>query len=522
MNERLALGAYLSVFRKRWLIVMLCIAACALLAAIWSILATRVYASETRVLINNPSPNDLIDPSSVTNSTNLLDRQLRNEARFVVSDEVQQAADAILHEAGVIVAPGDDLFDAVRISTSHPRDTDELTIRAQALSAEEAMAIATVYTDTYLSLRENDSIADVARATEVIQRNIDQAQSELDELGSGDDARRRVLESQLASYEDARRTLNLGADLRSGAGRLTQNARLPEGPFTPDTQRNIALGVFAGAMLGLGLTRLTEAMDKSVTSIEDVAAIDPELTTLATIPAIRDWRDRDSTRVITVEHPKSEASDAYAVLRGALEFAAVDHDVKVIQVTSSGAGEGKSTTAANLAVSLARAGREVTLVDGDLRKPRLAAFFGIENDQAMRGLTSLILNKNTIWQAKHIFEEDVGSLAVIASGPLPPGPSELLGSARSGEVIKKLADECDILIIDSPPVMDLPDALVIAQHVDATIVVANATRTRAPDLEESLRRLDQVDATVLGVVLNQVKLNRNRYGYGYGYGEESE
>ena len=186
--------------------------------------------------------------------------------------------------------------------------------------------------------------------------------------------------------------------------------------------------------------------------------------------------------------------------------------VATIQITSPVAGDGKTTTLANLGVAFARAGQQVALVCCDLRRPSLHEFFGLTNDV---GFTSVLLGKVPLTAAlQEVPEQD--RLYVLASGPLPPNPSELLASRRAREVLASLRVEADIVLIDSPPVLPVSDALVIAGLVDLTVLVCAAGRTSAKEATRAIEALAQVDAALAGVILNG-EGSESDYGAKYGY-----
>jgi len=199
-------------------------------------------------------------------------------------------------------------------------------------------------------------------------------------------------------------------------------------------------------------------------------------------------------------------------LRTSIQFTALDRPIRVLQVTSASAQEGKTTTIVNTAVAMARAGLEVVVVCCDLRRPRLHEFFGLPNDE---GFSSVLLGRTPLSSA---LQQVPGQprLSLLASGATPPNPSELLSSPRTFEVINSLKAGADMVLVDSPPVLPVTDSLVLSRHVDATVVV---TTTRK-DFRRTVELLNQVDATVLGVVLNGVK-GGDGYGSYYGYDEPS-
>jgi non-specific protein-tyrosine kinase len=227
------------------------------------------------------------------------------------------------------------------------------------------------------------------------------------------------------------------------------------------------------------------------------------------IPLVHSWRDHRQPVVVSVTDPTSPAAESYRTLRTNIQFAGLDRSMRAIQVTSPSASEGKTTTLANLAVALAGAGLRVTLVCCDLRRPRLHQFFGLNNTV---GFTSVLLGEKSISQALQPTAHE--GLTLLASGPPPPNPAELLSSNRTSEVLTALKLQSDMLLLDSPPVLPVTDAAVLSPNVDATLLVATAGKTSRKKFGRAVELLNQVGAPIIGVVLNGVS---GEGGYGYEY-----
>jgi non-specific protein-tyrosine kinase len=211
--------------------------------------------------------------------------------------------------------------------------------------------------------------------------------------------------------------------------------------------------------------------------------------------------------LITLRDPSSAAAEAYRTLRTNLLFSSLDRPLRTLLATSSAPNEGKSTTLANLAVTMAQAEQSVLLVDCDLRRPGLHTLFGLPNDD---GLTSAILAQAD--GPLPIQATSVPGLRLLTSGPLPPRPADLLGSRRMGALIERLRGEADIVLFDTPPVVAVTDAAVLAPRVDGVLLVLHAGQTRRDRARESRQILEKVKANIVGVVLNGAKLER---GYTY-------
>lgn len=215
--------------------------------------------------------------------------------------------------------------------------------------------------------------------------------------------------------------------------------------------------------------------------------------------------------LITLADKSSPISEQYRTIRTNLQYAMVDRDLKTLVVTSSGPGEGKSTTSANLAVVFANSGKHVLLVDADMRKPTVAKTFSLDNIQ---GLSTLLGNRDTAVQAV-IQSAGIDNLDLMTSGPKPPNPSELLASRRMEELMHVLKGKYDLVIFDMPPVVAVTDAQIVASKSDGTILVVRENISKRDSLLKAKSLLELVDATILGVVYNGSKKITDQ-GYYYG------
>ena len=215
-----------------------------------------------------------------------------------------------------------------------------------------------------------------------------------------------------------------------------------------------------------------------------------------------------TSRLVTLEHPRSAAAEAYRTLRANIRFSSLDRPAKSILFTSPGQLEGKTTTMANLAVIAAQAGARVIAVDCDLRRPSLHALFGVDNTV---GFTDLLLHEPA--SASPIQEGPIPGLRLLTSGPLPPNPADLLSLDRVHRVLESLAEEADLVLLDSPPAAAVADASILASHVDGVILVIDATRTRREQARRAKDQLERVQARLLGVVVNRAQLDSSSSHY---------
>ncbi len=289
---------------------------------------------------------------------------------------------------------------------------------------------------------------------------------------------------------------------------VVEPAAAPTFPMPSGKMRTVMLAAAVGLVLALGTAFLLEYLDDTIKTPDDVERA-MKLTTLAGISRI--GGDKVSEKLITIKHPRSPISEAYRVLRTNLQFSSLDRPLQTLVVTSPNPVEGKSTTAANLAVVMAQAGKAVVLVDADLRRPVQHRVFGVDNN---RGLTEVLLDGDPVLDG-NLQETGVENLRLLTTGPLPPNPSELLGSQRMARLVEQLKQEADVIVFDSPPSLAVADASVLATQADGVLIVADAGHTRRKMAREAVERFRQVGANLLGVALNRLKSGRGGYSYYY-------
>jgi tyrosine-protein kinase Etk/Wzc len=301
----------------------------------------------------------------------------------------------------------------------------------------------------------------------------------------------------------------------------------PLKPVKPKKKLNVLLGAILGIGLGVGITFLLEYFDNTIKSHEELEQMGFNI--LASIPKIQmDQYEKkietkleklgpidgkkNEARLITHLDPKSPVSESYRTLRTNLQFSKIDRDLKTILITSSAPKEGKSTTAANLAIAMAQVGRKVVLIDGDLRRPVAHSIFGIDKEE---GITNCLMNKLPYEElAKNTFIEN---LKIITSGILPPNPSELLASEKMENLLKRLKEDFDLVIIDSPPVIAVTDAAILSTKVDGTLLVISSGQTDREALNRAKALLENVETNLLGVLFNNVDIEGQYDSYYYYY-----
>ena len=283
----------------------------------------------------------------------------------------------------------------------------------------------------------------------------------------------------------------------------------PEKPVRPRVLMNTALAGVVGGMLAVGVIFLIEMLDDTIK--------DPEvITTHLGLPLLGNilYVEEDE-EPITVRQPRSPVSEAYRSLRTSIQYASVDYPIKTLLVTSSLPGEGKSTVSINLAIVLAQSGLRVILVDADLRRPVIHKRLNLSN---RGGLTSLfVFSPDEVVSSLQAFE-NVSDMMVMTSGSLPPNPSELFMSERMNQILEKLKRAADIIIIDSPPLMVVTDAAVLAPRVDGVLMAIKPGETKLSACQQSVQQLQQVGGNLIGVVMNGITEKGMRsYYYKNGY-----
>jgi receptor protein-tyrosine kinase len=293
-----------------------------------------------------------------------------------------------------------------------------------------------------------------------------------------------------------------------------ERAATPASASSPSRVWWLTLGALGGLLVGLLFAVLREVADRSVRTPAELE----EMTKSPVLGAMAYDRAAASTPLITslgTHHPRYEA---VRILRTNLQFLDVDRDNKVITITSSVAGEGKSTTACNLSIALAQTGTRVALIEGDLRRPRVSEYLGIEKTV---GLTTVLVGRVTLDAA--IQQAATPGLDVLASGALPPNPSEILQTNAMRALIGELRQRYEVVLIDAPPLLPVTDASLLASISDGAILVVRHGKTGREQVRTAAERLHAVGAPLLGTVLSMSpakELARYGYGYGYGYGPE--
>ena len=409
-----------------------------------------------------------------------------------------------------------------------------ITITAQDGNPTRAAAIANDLADALIAAspalqgRQASVLQSVDADLQATQQQIDQAQGEVQRLSAlpsrtvDQETQLQSLQNQLTALRQTYASLlafssNNSPNLLS----VVEPAVAPPQPSSPRPLLNTLLAALVGLMLAVGVAFVIEYLDDSLKTADEVEET-VELPTLGAIMRMKGDAGRSEIyRLATLLQPRSPAAEAYRTLRTNIEFAAVDEPVRTLLVTSSIPSEGKTTTAANLAVAFAQAGRQVLLMDADLRKPGVHRILDLPN---AHGLTTLLRSDDVGVDAlTHASEQE--HLRVLTTGSLPPNPAELLGSQRFRSVLARLVESADLVILDSPPLQAVTDAAILSALADGTLLVVDAGRTRRGAVRQGREALAKAGARVLGVALNRLseRVYSDYYQY-YGdyYGKATE
>lgn len=264
-------------------------------------------------------------------------------------------------------------------------------------------------------------------------------------------------------------------------------------PSSPNLPLNVFVGFIVGLAVGLGIAILRSALDSKVRGEADVSKV----TAAPILGGISFDNTARKNPVLSQATPHGPRAESFRQIRTNLQFANVDSSSKTILVTSSLQGEGKSTTATNMAIAMTQAGQRVALIDADLRRPMVATYLGLADGA---GLTTALIGTAPVEDLLQPWGDD--GLYVLTSGQIPPNPSELLGSEAMSKLLAGLAGDFDAVIIDAPPLIPVTDATVLAQKVDGVVLVVGTGKIRSRDLDKSIAALKLVKANVLGMVLN--------------------
>lgn len=314
---------------------------------------------------------------------------------------------------------------------------------------------------------------------------------------------------------------SLTEDIRTGNIRIIDPAEIPGSPVKPKKTQNMALAIILGLVLSIGTAFFLERIDNTIKIPSDIKQ-HLDIAYLGPVPDFSALSDADKgnagnikfkEELIAVNNPKSTASEAYRGIRTNILFSSADIAPQVMMICSSAPSEGKTVTAANLAIVMAQMGNKVLLIDCDMRKPKLNKVFETSRD---KGMSNILVGGCEIEDA--IIHTKIPNLDIISSGPMPPNPSEIIGSQKMTAIINELRQHYERIIIDSPPITAVTDASILAKYADGAIIVIRCGETHLEIIRNGINQLASVNAHIFGAILNCVNMGReSRYYYQYHY-----
>ncbi len=515
------LRQYFALFRKWiWLVVLLS-ALAAGSSYFYSLQIRPIYRAETTVLVGQNIPNQNPYVDAVQTATNFASAYALLATQPAV---LQATAEAIqwqqpwqnLYFKVTAKAGGSQL---VQISVTDPDPqqakiiADEVAhqlilqgpIGAQQRQLEEQRA--------FVNAQLGQIKAQVETAQKSLTNLTSQAAIENDPIKLNElNARSSALQSKIADWQ--KNYASLSQLLLTSSNlfvTVLAPAQEPKTPVSPNIPQNVLFAAIAGAVLAGGVAFLLEYLDDTIKDADDAQRV-LGVSMLGAIMRIAGVH-QPPDNLVTIKHPRSPIAEAYRVLRTNLRFSGIENPTGALVVTSAGPSEGKTTTAANLAVTMAQGGRRVVLLDTDLRRPMIHKLFGFPNDV---GLSSLFLGDAPTLDSV-LQPTEIPTLRVITSGPLPPNPAEVLDSTLMKQVLHDLRAQSDMVILDSPPALAVADASILGAQCSGAVIVIDAGRTRSDASRRALQSLKQTGTKVLGVVLNKLSTRRASYYYSYYY-----
>ena len=442
---------YLTILRRRWLSLAVLTLLGVSAAAAYSYMLTPIYTARAQVFV---SVRGVDSVGEMVQGTTFTVRAVKTYTQLVTSPAVLQP---VIDELGL---PTTAAALAGQVSAQQPLDTVLINVTANHPSPQLS--------------------ADIANATA----------------------------SSLARVVEALETPAIGGEPPVAISTV-RHAEVPYAPSSPNVQLNLGLGLLIGLALGVGFAVLREVLN---TKIRGVGDVEP-LTDAPVLGGISYQADAQQHPLIIQESPNSARAEAFRRLRTNLQFLHVDGGSRALVFTSALAGEGKSTTVLNLAITLANAGQRVVVVDADLRRPSSHKYLGIEGAV---GLTTLLIGRAEIDDVIQPWGN--GNLDVIASGVVPPNPAELLGSEKMSTLLASLCERYDVVLIDTAPLLPVTDAAILARMVGGAIVTVGANTVHKAQVSAALETLAAAGAPVLGLVVNRVSVkNDDKYSYQYTY-----
>ena len=503
-STSLSLQTYLQVIRRQRRLIILVTLLTAAFATLPALLDEPVYTSSARVQIAALTDAGVFDDQTAATLASDRARELATEIEILQSSPMRSKVVAQLPDP----VPA---FGAPRVEQVGLSEVVEITITAD--SPDTAADVANAYAEVYVEDRKARSVEALVAKSDELRGQSAQASSELDAIAEqlADPAispadvasiqlRQSSLIAQVQEFDRRADELSIEATLRGRATQVISPAELHLQPISDSAVRAAVLGLALGLLLGLTIAVIVDTVQDRLGSREDLAGVRPDVPLLAAVP----HADFDSP----VGGGGFAAQEAFRYLRTGLRIYGLNSTLRSVLITSAVGGEGKTTTATNLALVMAEAGDRVVLVDCDLRRPSLHTQLGVPNDL---GLSSVVVGDASLDEVTHFVRPN---LAVVTAGPQVQNPTEMLGTAQFAKVLRAVVDQADFTIVDSPPVLPVADALIAGQQLDGAVVVSRIGNVRRREVRDLLNRLEEAGVPLVGLVANDLTSGASDEYYG--------
>lgn len=463
------------------------------------------YSATARVLIEPRASDQELDQAGqplLFDRKRIIDTEVRLLSSSTVRDRVEETFGPDTPPATVAAVEGTDLI-GITVSSTDP---------------ELAAAVANETARQYISFRTESAKTDLAGAAKSVEDQLADARGRValydEALANAEGPAlaaaqldRAAVAQQVTEFENQLASLQLRQSLTTGDATLVDEATRPNESASPQPVRSVILAAFAGSVLAVALAFVVEFFDDRVDTRAALEQVLPRLPVLGMVPVLGRRAEREA--VAALIDRDSATTEAYRRLRTSLQFIAGGRDAHVILVTSAMPGEGKTTTAVNLAVMFALNGQRTILIDADLRRPRVHSLLGFDNEAGFSTAAQQQLRVGEV--SKRALDDH--PLLVIPAGPPTAYPAELIQSEAGASLINACRRTADVVIIDSPPVVPVADSVVLSTQVDAVALVVSAERSTKRNVRHAVELLSQVSANVCGTVLNEVPASQlNEYG----------
>ncbi len=495
-----------------WLIALLTILAASLtFVYYWN--QSPIYQATSTLIVNEAPDTQAYDVSAV--SVNL--RLIQTYIEMMTKNPVLREVIANL-ELGISSGALRD-----KISVQQVGNTPLITVTVRDTDPQRAADIANELGAVFAQQNQVRQESRYATTKESLQLQLNKTQEQIDSVESAllqlsdapeDQSERNRLDLILTQYRQTYAdTLQSYEQVRLKEAETLSTVITVEmaepswGVVSPDITKNTVMGGVVGAMIAIGIIYLVDLFDDTIHGSDDISRI----LNLPVLGIVR--KINGNPAVVTAVNPRSPDAEDFRSLRTNIQFASVDYNLRTLLITSATPKDGKSVIASNLSIVLAQGGQKISLIDADLRRPRIHEYMQIPNKW---GLTYLFTAKDN--RLDGVLRKNISmGLSVMTAGGLPPNPAELLGSEKMYHIIADVSDQSDVIVFDSPPLNAVTDASVLSKFIDGVILVVRAGTTKIVAAQQALEQLERVGANVIGVVLNHVDMKKARYGTYYSY-----